>query len=63
MITTQQKPIIHKCAWCQRLIIDGIRIDSTDIAVETVDSHGICLICAAEVEALYCRDIDVSNDI
>ncbi len=60
MITTQQKLIIHRCAWCQNLMIDGVRIDDTDIPT---DSHGICLICAAEVEALYCRDIDVSNDI
>lgn len=54
MVTTQkQKVQIHKCAWCQRLIIDGIRIDSADIAVETVDSHGICIVCAQEVECQY----------
>lgn len=52
MIATQKQKvqIIHQCAWCRSYIIDGNRIDVSDIDTSNVDSHGICEICACAME-------------
>lgn len=47
---------VHICAWCKNYIVNGIRIDSIDIPVDSIDSHGICINCAYAVEAAYCVD-------
>ena len=47
---------IHQCAWCRCYMIDGVRIDSSNINTDAVDSHGICIVCAYQVEAAYCTD-------
>jgi len=50
MIATQKQKvkIIHQCAWCKRLMIEGARIE--DIPGFVPDSHGICLVCMAAME-------------
>lgn len=47
MITDER---VHQCAWCRSYIINGIRIDASNIDVNAIDSHGICLICACAME-------------
>jgi len=48
MPTTLGKQVVHQCAWCRSMMIDGIRIE--DIPGFTPDSHGICLVCACTME-------------
>ena len=57
MIASQKQIIqVHQCAWCKCFMIDGVRIDSRSIDTDAVDSHGICITCAFEVEAQYYSD-------
>ncbi len=48
MATMSETKIVHQCAWCRSLIIDGVRIP--DIPGFVADSHGICLVCATAME-------------
>ena len=53
---TDEKILVHQCAWCRSLIVDGERIP--DIPGYTAESHGICKVCACSLEM---QALDIYN--